>query len=55
VFTLDPDYSSGGDYTRSPSYGGGVDLDCSDISGPVVITGSDPNGFDADGDGIGCE
>jgi micrococcal nuclease len=31
------------------------DLDCSDINGPVQVTGSDPYRLDADGDGIGCE
>lgn len=43
-----------------PNYSGCVpdvpyDLDCSDVSGPVYVRGSDPNGFDGDGDGIGCE
>ena len=33
----------------------GVDLDCSDISGPVWVGGSDPHRLDGDGDGIGCE
>ena len=32
------------------------DLDCSDISKKnFKVTGSDPHGFDADNDGIGCE
>ena len=31
------------------------DLDCDDIDGPVHVTGSDPHGFDADGDGTGCD
>jgi endonuclease YncB( thermonuclease family) len=31
------------------------DLDCADVDGPVRITGDDPHGFDADGDGIGCD
>jgi hypothetical protein len=31
------------------------DLDCSDVSGPVVVLPDDPNGLDGDGDGIGCE
>jgi hypothetical protein len=31
------------------------DLDCADISGSVDVVGSDPHGFDADGDGYGCE
>jgi hypothetical protein len=25
------------------------------VQGPVTVTGSDPYGLDADGDGIGCE
>ena len=49
--------------TVSPSAGTGDiavnrtfgDLDCEDINGPVIIRGSDPHGFDGDGDGIGCE
>lgn len=31
------------------------DLDCADVNGPVRVVGSDPHGFDADNDGIGCE
>jgi hypothetical protein len=31
------------------------DLDCEDFSGSVYVGSSDPNGLDADGDGIGCE
>lgn len=31
------------------------DLDCPDIGSSVYVTGSDPHGFDADGDGYGCE
>jgi micrococcal nuclease len=31
------------------------DLDCADVDGPVRIKGDDPHGFDADGDGIGCD
>ena len=31
------------------------DLDCSDVGKNIKVTGSDPNGFDRDGDGIGCE
>lgn len=33
----------------------GGDLDCSDISGSVYVGSNDPNGFDADHDGMGCE
>ena len=36
-----------------PSYP--PDLDCGDVDGPITITGDDPHGFDADGDGIGCD
>ncbi len=32
-----------------------ADLDCSDMNGQVFVGAYDPNGFDADGDGIGCE
>jgi hypothetical protein len=31
------------------------DLDCSDVNGPINVTGPDPHRLDADGDGIGCE
>jgi micrococcal nuclease len=31
------------------------DLDCDDVDGPIRITGDDPHGFDADGDGVGCD
>lgn len=31
------------------------DVDCSEVSGSVTVTGSDPHGLDADGDGVGCE
>lgn len=44
----------GGGSSSGSGYGGG-DLDCADIDGPVFVGGSDPNNFDADGDGIGCE
>lgn len=32
-----------------------ADLDCADIGRQVNVGSYDPNGFDADGDGIGCE
>ncbi|MDP2711046.1 MAG: hypothetical protein Q8O56_07485 [Solirubrobacteraceae bacterium] len=43
-----------------PNYSGCVppyppDVNCSDVSGPVQVLGSDPHGLDGDGDGIGCE
>jgi hypothetical protein len=32
------------------------DLDCPDINGTdFTVQGADPHGFDADGDGVGCE
>lgn len=31
------------------------DLNCSDLDGPVRVTGDDPHGLDRDGDGVGCE
>jgi endonuclease YncB( thermonuclease family) len=31
------------------------DLDCADVGGPVLVTGSDPHGLDRDGDGTACE
>ena len=31
------------------------DLNCDDIGGSVTVVGSDPHGFDGDGDGSGCE
>lgn len=36
-----------------PSYP--PDLDCPDVNGPLVVTGSDPHGLDADHDGRACE
>lgn len=45
----DPNYSGTCIPKNSP------DLDCSDFSGPVKVSGSDPHGLDRDGDGIGCE
>lgn len=31
------------------------DVDCADVDGPVTVTGDDPHGLDADGDGSACE
>lgn len=31
------------------------DLDCPDVDGPIRVTGPDPHGLDADGDGVACE
>ena len=49
--TIDPS-GGAGNITVNRTFG---DLDCEDINGPVVVGGSDPHGFDGDGDGIGCE
>ena len=45
----DPNYSGG--CVPNVSY----DLNCSDISFSVRVVGSDPHGFDRDGDSYGCE
>lgn len=45
----DPNYS--GTCVPQVSY----DLNCDDIAGSVTVVGSDPHGFDGDGDGSGCE
>ncbi|QGN31559.1 DUF1524 domain-containing protein [Microlunatus sp. Gsoil 973] len=31
------------------------DLDCADVTGPIIVTGSDPHRLDGDHDGIACE
>lgn len=31
------------------------DVDCADLAGPIRISGRDPHGLDADGDGTGCD
>ena len=31
------------------------DADCADVDGPISVTGADPHGLDADGDGVACE
>ena len=31
------------------------DVDCADVNGPITVTGTDPHGLDADGDGVACE
>jgi endonuclease YncB( thermonuclease family) len=36
-----------------PSYP--PDLDCADVDGPIIVSGSDPHGLDADHDGVACE
>lgn len=47
---------------RGVASSGGGDLDCAGgkgnnpvVTGPVKITGADPNKLDGDGDGVGCE
>lgn len=53
--------AGGGDTTTcAPGYSPCVpppppDLDCSDLDGPIRVTGSDPHHLDGDGDGWGCE
>ena len=53
---------AGGGGNCDPSYSGACiphyppDLDCGDVSATnFAVTGSDPHGFDGDGDGVGCE
>ena len=31
------------------------DVNCEDVDGPIRVSGSDPHGLDADGDGVACE
>ena len=31
------------------------DVDCADVNGPIQVSGTDPHGLDADGDGVACE
>ncbi|MGH2755174.1 MAG: hypothetical protein ACRDLB_12175 [Actinomycetota bacterium] len=57
-----PSGSSGGSGSEcDPNYSGtcvpnvSYDLNCDDIAGSVTVVGSDPHGFDGDGDGSGCE
>jgi micrococcal nuclease len=44
-----------------PNYAGACvppfppDADCADVGARVQVTGADPHGLDADGDGVGCE
>jgi len=50
----------GGTANRAPGYSPCVpppppDLDCSDLDGPIKVTGSDPHHLDGDGDGWACE
>jgi hypothetical protein len=61
---VDPpvDAGNGPPPTTSPDPGydppqqfSGGDLDCDDVGDNIAVGPSDPNNFDADGDGIGCE
>ncbi len=50
----------GGSTNCAPGYSPCVpppppDLDCSDLDGPIKVTGSDPHNLDGDGDGWVCE
>jgi micrococcal nuclease len=31
------------------------DVNCEDVDGPIRVSGADPHGLDADGDGVACE
>ena len=44
-------------FTTGPYPAGSVtgDIDCDALLGPVWVGSNDPNGLDADGDGIGCD
>ena len=53
-------HTGGGSRSCDPGYDPCIppyppDLDCSDVDGPIRVLGDDPHGFDADGDGIGCD
>lgn len=52
--------SGGGGGACAPGYHPCVppfppDVDCADVNGPISVTGADPHGLDADGDGVACE
>lgn len=52
--------SGGGGGACAPGYDPCVppfppDVDCADVDGPIMVTGADPHGLDADGDGVACE
>jgi endonuclease YncB( thermonuclease family) len=52
--------SNGGGGACAPGYHPCVppfppDVDCADVDGPIIVTGADPHGLDADGDGVACE
>ena len=55
-----PVSSGGGGGACAPGYVPCVppfppDVDCADVDGPIIVTGADPHGLDADGDGVACE
>ena len=55
-----PVSSGGGGGACAPGYDPCVppfppDVDCADVDGPIHVTGADPHGLDADGDGVACE
>ena len=44
-----------GGYYENPAPGDDGTTDCPPGGGPVYVGSNDPNGFDGDGDGWGCE
>jgi endonuclease YncB( thermonuclease family) len=55
-----PVSSGGGGGACAPGYHPCVppfppDVDCANVDGPIIVTGADPHGLDADGDGVACE
>lgn len=55
-----PQPLAGGGGACAPGYSPCVppyppDVDCADVNGPIMVTGPDPHGLDADGDGVACE
>jgi hypothetical protein len=44
-----------GGYFENPAPGDDGTTDCPPGGGPVYVGSNDPNGFDGDGDGWGCE
>jgi hypothetical protein len=42
-------------YYENPAPGDDGTTDCPPGGGPVYVGSNDPNGFDGDGDGVGCE
>jgi len=55
-----PQPLAGGGGACAPGYSPCVppyppDVDCADVDGPVLVTGSDPHWLDGDGDGEACE